>query len=287
MGRGVNIDAAFLRWLDEQGKEIVADSSASGGCIADSRRLELNDGSRLFIKQMPEPVSGLFKAEASGLVALARDEIVKTPGVLFQNEQCLVLEFLDAAPKVPEFVEILGRQLAELHSVPRDYFGFAGDSFCGLTRQSNEPCSNGFQFYAEQRFLYLARRCHQQGYLTSSDLLLVERLCQKLPELLPEQPPVLIHGDLWSGNVHADEEGMPVLIDPAVYYGWGEADLAMTKLFGGFSRRFYAAYQEVLSLEPGWENRMALYNLWHLLNHLLLFGESYLADVKQVIQKYA
>lgn len=105
--------------------------------------------------------------------------------------------------------------------------------------------------------------------------------------MIPQQSPVLLHGDLWSGNVHTDSDGKPVLIDPAVYYGWAEADLAMTALFGGFSSYFYAAYQEVRPLDSGWERRLELYNLWHLLNHLHLFGESYLSDVKQVIKKYA
>ncbi len=287
MGRDSAIDAGFLQFLSGLGLEIIQSRSTAGGCIADSRRLELSDGSQLFIKQLTHAESGLFQAEALGLKALAQEGSIKTPDVVFQNEQCLVLEFLDAAPKLKGFDEMLGRQLAELHSITRDYFGFAGDTFCGLTRQPNKPCSNGFQFYTEQRFLYLARRCHQQGYLTVNDFQSIEQLCHKLPELIPQQPPVLLHGDLWNGNVHTDDKGTPVLIDPAVYFGWGEADLAMTKLFGGFSSGFYSAYQDVLSLEPGWENRMALYNLWHLLNHLLLFGKSYLADVKQVIQKYA
>lgn len=287
MGRVSGIEPAFLQWLAEQDKEIISECSTAGGCVADSRKLVLNDGAQLFIKQLADPAPGLFSAEASGLAALSEGVAVRTPDVVYQNERCLVLEYIEAATRISSFDEQLGRQLALLHSIRRDFFGFERDTFCGTTRQPNLCTDNGYEFYAQQRFSYLARLCYDKGYLSPQDLSAVENICRKLPELIPQQTPVLLHGDLWSGNVHTDSDGKPVLIDPAVYYGWAEADLAMTALFGGFSSYFYAAYQEVRPLDSGWERRLELYNLWHLVNHLLLFGESYLSDVKQVIKKYA
>lgn len=287
MGRVSGIEPAFLQWLAEQGKEIISQCSTAGGCVADSRKLVLNDGAQLFIKQLADPTPGLFSAEASGLAALSEGGAVRTPDVVYQNERCLVLEYIEAATRISSFDEHLGRQLASLHSIRRDFFGFERDTFCGTTRQPNLRSDNGYEFYAQQRFNYLARLCYDKGYLSPQDLSAVENICRKLPELIPQQTPVLLHGDLWSGNVHTDSDGKPVLIDPAVYYGWAEADLAMTALFGGFSSYFYAAYQEVRPLDSGWERRLEFYNLWHLLNHLHLFGESYLSDVKQVIKKYA
>jgi len=286
MERLTGLDVAFLHWLKQQHKTIVASQPVSGGCVAESQILTLNDDSKLFIKQMSPPISDLFQAEALGLTALSQSKSVKTPDIVFQNEHCLVLEYIQAGSRSPLFDEVLGRQLAALHSVAKASFGFVQDTFCGSTRQPNSLCDDGYRFYSEQRFLYLANSCYERGLLAEREFSDIERICQKLPELVPLQPPVLIHGDLWNGNVHCDPSGQPLLVDPAVYYGWAEADLAMTRLFGGFSSRFYAAYEEIQPLNPGWESRMPLYNLWHLLNHLLLFGKSYLADVKQVIHAY-
>ena len=115
----------------------------------------------------------------------------------------------------------------------------------------------------------------------------VERVCDRLPELIPEQAPALLHGDLWSGNVHAGPDGLPVLIDPAVYQGWPEAELAMTRLFGGFDQAFYDAYESSYPVLADWRERIPLYNLWHLLNHLSLFGRSYLQEVDSILRRYA
>ncbi|MGH1462982.1 MAG: fructosamine kinase family protein [Neptuniibacter sp.] len=287
MGSAVLQDKALLHWLDVHDKVVVSDVSASGGCIADSRKLYLNDGSCLFLKQMSVPVSGMFRAEAKGLDVLSRIGKIQTPKVLFQSDNCLVLEYIEAAAPVPDFDELLGQKLASMHNQTMDFFGFEIDTFCGATQQPNSQKVDGYQFYGEQRFLYLGTRCYEKNYIAKKELAGIESITTRLIELVPAQTPALLHGDLWRGNVHCDASGTPVLIDPAVYCGWAEADLAMTKLFGGFSAKFYAAYQEIHPLTPGWEQRMDLYNLWHLLNHLLLFGESYFHDVKQVIHKYA
>lgn len=273
-------------WLSSEGCRASQIHSLSGGCIADSRQVVLDDGRQIFVKQMPHAVAGMFLAEAAGLEALAKHSPLKVPEVVFQSEHLLILEFIEASNRQTRFEEVLGHGLAELHGKSAEGFGYPMDTFCGSTKQPNNLMLDGYQFYAENRFLYLAKKCLSKGLLTKDDVKQVEMLCSNLPSLIPEQKPALLHGDLWSGNVHVSEQGLPVLIDPAVYWGWPEADLAMTQLFGGFSGRFYDAYQEARPLPGGWRERMDLYNLWHLLNHLLLFGSGYLADVKRVICRY-
>ena len=126
-----------------------------------------------------------------------------------------------------------------------------------------------------------------RGYLNVKDVDQIERLIGKLNQLVPQQPASLLHGDLWSGNAISDSEGSPALIDPAVYFGWAEADLAMTDLFGGFSDAFYSAYNEVNPLASGWRERFPIYNLYHLLNHVNLFGQSYLSQVRTILKAFA
>lgn len=286
MGRAGQIDPELNGWLLNQSLSIKTRHRIGGGCIAESYQLWLSDDSCLFVKQMNPPIAGMFAAEKLGLEALSQGALITAPQPCFQNEHCLVMPFIQSATPVPEFDELLGRQLAQLHKQPQPCFGFERDTFCGATRQPNVYTQDGFEFYSQQRFLYLGTRCYENKLLNSSDLQAIEQLCQRLEVLVPPQPPSLLHGDLWRGNVHVDGQGKPVLIDPAVYYGWAEAELAMTRLFGGFSPAFYHAYNEINPMEPGWEARLGLYNLWHLLNHLLLFGESYLYDVRQVFRQY-
>lgn len=287
MGRGNHIDSGCENWLQQQNLFVVDSHPISGGCIAKSQRLFLNNKQSVFIKEMVQPITGMFHSEAEGLKALSDSAVIATPQVLFQNEFCLVMSFISSGSASSDFDEQLGRQLAELHAQTVDKFGYRMDTFCGATRQPNPRLKDGIRFYQQHRFDYLARKCLKQGVLSKQDMHGIESICLRLEQLVPFQNPALLHGDLWRGNVHVGPMGEPVLIDPAVYWGWPEADLAMTKLFGGFSSRFYHAYEEVRPLERGWEGRVDLYNLWHLLNHLLLFGESYLPDLRQVIHKYA
>jgi fructosamine-3-kinase len=145
---------------------------------------------------------------------------------------------------------------------------------------------NGLDFFRERRLRPQIRWSKEQGLLTSADLQSCDKLLARLGDILPDQPPGLLHGDLWSGNLISDSKGNPALIDPAVYYGWAEADLAMTDLFGRYPDLFYDAYCEVNPLHSGYRERFSLYNLYHLLNHLNLFGRGYLPSVRETLAKY-
>jgi fructosamine-3-kinase len=145
---------------------------------------------------------------------------------------------------------------------------------------------DGHRFFAERRLLYQARLAERRGLLGREQVRQAERLAARLPELIPEQPASLIHGDLWSGNTITDAAGNPALIDPAAYYGWAEAELAMTALFGAFPAGFYQAYAERRTLEPGFRQRFPIYNLYHLFNHLNLFGGGYRGEVLSILRHY-
>ncbi len=174
-----------------------------------------------------------------------------------------------------------------MHRQPAPAFGFSIDNYCGRTPQPNPQTPSGHEFFAEHRLMYQGRLAHEQGHLGRHELDALERLCTRLPTLIPDQSPALIHGDLWGGNIHCDGEGQPVLIDPATHWGWPEAELAMTRLFGGFDPEFYEHYLAENPLEPGWRERVPLYNLYHLLNHLNLFGSSYYPQVIQIVNQYS
>ncbi|MAA64679.1 MAG: hypothetical protein CL581_07880 [Alteromonadaceae bacterium] len=257
-----------------------------GGSISEAIRATLGDGRVVFIKRLRKAPAGFFQAEADGLRAIAGIAGCRTPEVLGVTEQGLVLEWLDGAP-ARDFAAQLGRGLAAMHASGSDRFGFDDDNFCGLTPQPNPWIADGHAFFAEARLLYQGRRARDAGLLGKMDLSRLETLAAKLPDWVPRMPASLIHGDLWSGNVHCDEQGAPVLIDPAAHYGWAEADLAMTTLFGRQSPAFYDAYMSASTIVGrDWEERAPLYNLYHLLNHLNLFGGGYQSQVRQVLSRY-
>lgn len=243
------------------------------------------DGEAVFLKAHASPPPGFFAAEAQGLHALAESGAT-VPVVLSQSDHFLLLRWIDsAAPKVDSMAR-LGEQLARVHNTVGPAYGFDVDNYCGTSRQGNEQMRNGHAFFAQQRLLPQGQWAVAAGLLSTSDLMALQTLCDRLPELIPEQPPSLIHGDLWSGNVLFDRLGDPVLIDPAVSWCWAEADLAMTRLFGGFDHAFYRAYEAVRPLAPGFDDRVPIYNLYHLLNHLNLFGGGYQASVRRILKPF-
>jgi fructosamine-3-kinase len=150
----------------------------------------------------------------------------------------------------------------------------------------NAWTSDGHEFFSVQRLIFQADLAERGGYLEKHDREGVEKVIQKLPDLVPMQPASLLHGDLWSGNAIVDSDGNPAMIDPATHYGWAEAELGMTALFGGFPREFYLAYNEERPLASGWRERLSIYNLYHLLNHVNLFGFGYLGQVRAIIQRF-
>lgn len=244
----------------------------------------LKDSERLFIKYYETPSEAVTQAEAHGLKAL-RTFHGHTPAVVLQTDHLLATQWVDAGNSHARHFEQLAQNLASQHSVEADTFGFDINTYCGDTQQNNTPNPDGFTFFAEQRLLALAAPAFDQGSLARQHLKTLERLCAQLPELIPPQKPVLLHGDLWAGNFLASSAGHAVLIDPACYWGWAEADLAMTLLFGGFEPSFYRQYQEAAKPEPGWQQRASIYNLYHLLNHTLLFGEAYALQLEQSLKQ--
>ena len=275
-------------WLAENGfGKIVRQESVGGGCINDSRRLHLDASKSLFLKQHTQAPGGMFRSEAVGLEALGRNQVLRVPNVLHVEEDFILLEDIGQSSPGAQFWTDLGEGLAQLHSEKYPQFGFSINNYCGLTPQQNDPAGDGHEFFANLRILKLASQAFDQNQLDREELAKLEYIAANLARWIPKQPAVLIHGDLWSGNIHCDEEGHPALIDPATYWGWAEAELAMTGLFGGFDSDFYRSYGEQANLDTSWRERAPLYNLYHLLNHLLLFGGSYLGSIKTITHRFA
>jgi fructosamine-3-kinase len=258
------VEPSILDWLQHTLSQTdVRLTPIGGGCISQAFAVTTPDSQRYFLKVNGK--QSLFYAEAEGLVAINNEVPGFVPSVLAVSDNALLLEYLDAVPESEAFWQSLGRSLAQMHRQPKPYFGFTSDNYCGATPQLNPPTDDGFEFFAEHRLLYQARLAHRRGLLSSAQCQLVERLCWRLSELIPRQPAVLIHGDLWSGNVMSAHRGA-CIVDPACYYGWAEADLAMTTLFGGFNASFYDAYHEEANVTPDWRKRADIYNLYHWLN---------------------
>ena len=276
--------------LDELGRGApVQLTGIGGGCIADARVATFADGSSVFVK-CAAGTPGMFEREAEGLRALASATAIRIPEVLATGDEALVLEMIHEAPQKDGFFESFGRAFAKLHDHRGPSFGFPHDNFIGSTAQCNQPL-DGFgwpEFFLKRRLRFQAKLAASRGHGHEIEHLL-DRAEGRITELLGAaiELPSLLHGDLWSGNFIVDERGKACLIDPAAYYGHREADLAMTRLFGGFSSAFYAAYDEALPLAPGHEDRLPIYQLYHLLNHLNLFGSAYYAQCMRILQRYA
>ncbi len=256
--------------LDQQG-------TVGGGCINQAMRVRYGDEA-YFVKLNSAGQLAMFEAEARGLQELLDSRTLRVPRPVCRGENA------ESAWLVMEDLQLgghgsgadLGAGLAAMHRVTRPEFGWVQDNTIGSTPQPNAPADDWVDFWREQRLgfqLDLAARHGHGGRLQSQG----ERLLDEFPALFLDYQPeaALLHGDLWSGNYAYTREGEPVIFDPAVYYGDREADLAMTELFGGFGRDFYAAYREACPVDPGYAVRKTLYNLYHILNHLNLFGGGY------------
>ena len=234
------------QWLYNEGYDWHTDESVSGGDSCANLVCRHPNGDTIFVKYMGSAPPNFFECESEGLAYLSQISNIRTPKVFACSSTFLVLEHIRANQHVPDFWEQLGHQLASVHQFTRGQYGFVNDNYCGLTHQVNTLTDDASTFFAEYRLLSLAEKAFDGGLLAIGDLQAIESLCLRLDNIIPEQPASLLHGDLWSGNVHVSEVGRPVLIDPAVYFGWAEIDIAMTRLFGGFDKRFYDAYIELV-----------------------------------------
>ena len=258
----------------------------SGGCINQTYKILNDSGLAYFVKTNSSPPADFFKAEADGLLLLGKQETIRVPKVISIHKKGLCLEYIEPTNHIHSYWQKLATGLFNIHCVTSDTFGLDINNYCGSTPQVNTQTSNGYEFFCENRINYQTQRAFNAGLLEKRDISALDSLISKIESIVPLQPASLVHGDLWSGNIFVDESGSPVLIDPAVYYGWAESDLAMTRLFGGFAPEFYKTYFELANLEPGFEDRVDLYNLYHLLNHLNLFGTGYLNQVRAAYKKY-
>ncbi len=235
--------------------------------------IETRDGRRVFVKAPRDArAHAMVRAEEHGLAFLRGRSGLRVPEVVELGDDFLVLEALELRSLGGVSAESFGHALAELHRSGAPSFGLDRDNFIGLTEQRNTPHARWADFYREERILAVAKRCR----LDASTRALVDEVAERMDRLVgDEEPPSRLHGDLWSGNACADARGTPCVFDPAVSGGSRELDLAMMRLFGGFPRRTFEAYEESFPLLPGHEERVALYQLYFLLVHVAIFGAGY------------
>lgn len=261
----------------------------SGGCINNAVRLQTAAGD-FFLKWNEQAVEGMFAAEAEGLRILRNNGSLQIPEVLGQgkveNKEYLLLEYINSRNLSSGYWESLGHSLAQMHDQTREQYGLEHDNYIGRLPQNNELKDNWIDFFIEKRLQVQLGLAIYKGLVDAPFVERYKKLYTKLPALLPEEPPALLHGDLWSGNVMVGAEGQPCLIDPAVYYGHREAELAFTVLFGGFDARFYSAYHEAKPLIQGYEERKDIYNIYPLMVHVNMFGTSYLSGVERTLNRY-
>ena len=276
------------------GAEVASGRRVGGGSINEAWALELSDGRQAFVKTRADAPAGEYATEADGLAWLAEPAALPVPRVLAVGDpsaagdpRFLALEWIDPGALDAAGEETLGRGLARLHAAGPDAFGGPAPLRIGPLTLPNDPLDDWAAFYAQCRLMPLLEPALQRGALSAGGARAIESVCERLPELAgPAEPPGRLHGDLWSGNVLADAGGRPWLIDPAAYGGHREVDLAMLALFGAPAPRTWAAYEEVAPLADGHRERVALWQLFPLLVHAVLFGGSYGASAEAAARRY-
>jgi len=267
-------------------------SSVQGGDINATYRVECTEHSSLFLKvNHSQHYPKMLAKEARALKFLAADQSFRIPSVKailnFEKQDILVLEYISPRPPRGDFFQVFGARLAQLHQNRNSQFGWSEDNYIGSLDQSNQARETWSEFYASQRIEPLCKRALDDGLLSSRDIKTSEELLNRLDSLLPQEAPSLVHGDLWSGNFLCGEDNQPILVDPAIYYGHREMDLAMMKLFGGFPQSVFQAYQEHYPTDQGLEARLPLYQWYPLLVHLNLFGASYYTSVRAILSRFS
>lgn len=243
-----------------------------------------------FVKLNQPQLEDMFLAEQQGLEAMAATHSIRVPKTVAAGVDYLhayiVMEYIELKSLRGSAEALLGEQLAQMHAQRQAYFGWHRDNTIGLTPQSNALDDSWVSFWQQQRLGAQLQMAAENGYggpLQSKG----EKLCERVGDFFSSYQPQasLLHGDLWGGNAAADAQGQPVIYDPACYFGDREADIAMTELFGGYGAGFYVAYNEVMALDAGYSTRKTLYNLYHILNHLNLFGSGYLGRAQGMIEQ--
>jgi fructosamine-3-kinase len=258
----------------------------SGGDINEVYLIE--DQNKKYVAKINEAhlFPGMFKKEVSGLNALRKTGAIDVPEVLgygdFETNTYLILDYRESGKASHKFWELFGQAMAALHQTTHETFGFKEDNYLGSLPQYNDNFETASQFYIHQRLMPQFKIAFDKGYVFEN----LDSFYQRVKELIPNEPPALIHGDLWSGNYLVNSQNKPCLIDPAVAYAPREMDLAMMKLFGGFDDRLFSAYDEAFQLKPDWEKRIKLWQLYYILAHLNLFGGHYYTQAKEIMSQY-
>lgn len=276
----------------ERGQKVkITDTCPIGGGCINEAHLVHTDSGRFFIKyNSSSAFPGMFEKESEGLNLLAETKTIDVPEVIATGETgkyaYLLLQFVESGTKKSDFWSDFGTRLAALHQHSAENFGFKHDNYIGSLTQSNLPHPDFISFFIGQRIGPQLKTARDKGEINHNDIKYFESLFKELPNIFPPEKPALVHGDLWSGNLMVSANGLPCLVDPAVYYGNREADIAMTELFGGFRPDFYDAYNHSFPMEKGWQKRMDILNLYPLLVHVNLFGGGYAGQVIRIIRQF-
>lgn len=260
----------------------------AGGSINEAYRFSF-EKHNVFVKHQPEgDLPQFFTKETDGLELLAQGPFALPKILAFSDEvpTYLALRFEEKGKPSPEFNKEFGENLAALHRQSETKFGLDTWNYIGTLKQKNLPHESWPDFFANQRILPLVRLARNKGFFSAGFLTKVDGLLTKVEKWVPQEPPALLHGDLWSGNYHVSSDGKPMLIDPAVYYGHREMDLAMMHLFGGFPKELFEAYNKTYPLENAWRDRIDLHNLYPVLVHVNLFGGPYVQQAETIVKRY-
>jgi protein-ribulosamine 3-kinase len=270
------------------GQKVIATEPVSGGCISNAQKVITTNGTIYFVKSSDKPTP-LFREEAHALEEIKNHKAIRVPLVIEADDTRLVLEWIETEVPNVEFWHNFGRKLARLHIQLQEQFGFPIDNHIGSTPQLNPLKSADTMTWAEYFLTYRLTPMVNHPKLSSvkelhhSFFKAEQGIRQRLSEV--NEPPSLLHGDLWGGNFLCAQEQTPVLVDPASYFGHREVDLAMSELFGGFAPEFYASYQKEFPLQPGYETRKSVYNLYHILNHWIIFGDQYRTQTLSILSQ--
>ena len=259
-----------------------------GGCI-NTAYVVRGNGADYFVKLNSADRLEMFAAESAGLTEIVSSNTVRAPHPVChgaaESASYIVMEYIPSGTGDKHSCIKLGQQLAAMHRITREQFGWKMNNTIGATPQINTRNRDWIEFWREHRLGYQLKLVAQKGY--GRQLIKADQLLERFPALFSNYKPrpSLLHGDLWSGNYAVDKQGIPFIFDPAVYFGDREADIAMTELFGGFPAQFYSAYQDSFPLDAGYPARKNLYNLYHILNHVNLFDGGYLSQARQLIDQ--
>ena len=252
-------------------------------------RIESSAGD-FFLKLNFDHEKDILKKESHGLEVLRKHTFLQIPEIFgcgrVGDYNFLLSEFIPSGRYQLDYWETLGFGLADLHLTSSKNFGLDQDNFIASLEQRNYPTENWVDFYIEQRLEPLLGKAYFDRLIPLDFLKKFQAIYKVIESIIPLEKPSLLHGDLWSGNVLCNASGQPALIDPAIYFGHREMDLAFSRLFGGFDSRFYQSYESILPLEPDFESRMGIYNLYPLLVHLNLFGTAYFPGIERIIHRY-